>query len=404
MPTEPRRHGTVYLVVAVLVVAANLRGTITSVGPVLGDIASDVGLNPIQLGLLGSVPLIAFALISPLVAGLAARIGTERAVLSALVLLIVATVVRSLPGGDGNLWIGTALIGAAIAVCNVLVPAIVKQDFPDSIPTMTGVYSAVLSGFAALASGLAIPIAQVGGWQWAVGVWALPVVAAVVVWLPRVIRAPAAPVRVGGSNPQPRPAAREAAPTTSATMWSSAVAWQVTIFVAMQTLVFFLLVNWLPTIEVAQGVSPAAAGWHLFLFQIVGIVAGLGVTWFMRGRADQRWIGAVCTLAMVVAMVGLLAIPPLVVLWVVLAGLSAGSTLVVAFTLIAQRARTAADAGRLSGMSQGVGYLIAAAGPTGAGILFDLTGSWTPTVMLVIVVSLVQIGAVVLAGRDRYTH
>jgi CP family cyanate transporter-like MFS transporter len=188
-------------------------------------------------------------------------------------------------------------------------------------------------------------------------------------------------------------------------VWRSAVAWQVSlIMAATQGLTYFMLVTWLPTIEVSMGVDPVTAGWHSFLFQIVSIAAGLGVTPFMRGRSDHRAVGVVISLLLIAAVVGLLLVPWFLVLWLVVAGLSAGSSLVLALALVGERAPNAADAGRLSGMAQSVGYLLAAAGPWGAGVLFAATGSWTYPLLAVIAVAGVQLVLSLLAGRDRLTH
>jgi MFS transporter, CP family, cyanate transporter len=173
---------------------------------------------------------------------------------------------------------------------------------------------------------------------------------------------------------------------------------------ATQGLTYFMLVTWLPTIEVSLGVDPVTAGWHSFLYQIVGIAAGLGVTPFMRGRRDHRAVGVVISLLLVVAILGLLYLPGLLVLWLVVAGLSGGSSLVLALALLGERSASAADAGRLSGMAQSVGYLLAAAGPWGAGLLFAATGSWSYPLFAVIAVAGVQLVLSLLAGRDRLTH
>ena len=379
---------------AVLVVATNLRPAITAVGPVLELIGSDTGLDASGLGLLGAVPLLAFAAVSPLVHLLTRRVGAERAVFYALLVLIFGTVLRSLPGWAGNLWLGTAILGSAIAVCNVIMPAIVKRDFPHNVPVLTGVYSAVLTGFAGLASGVAHPIAVRTGWPLAIGIWAGLTVIATICWIPRLRHAA-------------REAARRATPSGASPrhiMWTSATAWQVTLFMGFQSSTFFLLITWLPTIETSYGINPAAAGLHLFLLQVAGMIGGIGVTAFMRGRTDQRAVAAAISLLMILAMIGILAVPSLVVGWVIASGLSTGSALVVALTLVAQRARTPRDAGRLSGMVQGVGYLIAAGGPAGAGLLFEATGSWTAPIVMIIAIAAAQLITGLYAGRDRFTH
>ncbi len=390
------------LLVTILVVAANLRPTITALGSVVGLVAADTGLGAGALGLLGAVPLLAFAVVSPVVHVLTRAIGAERAVLVSTLVLIVATVVRSLPGSVAYLWTGTIVMGAAIAVGNVVVPELVKRDFPGDVPLVTGLYTTVLGATAAVASGLALPIAELGGWRLGIGIWVLFSVAAALVWPLRMRRS-----TIGTPVPRKPEGTASSLPTAGGTgrsVWRSAVAWQVTLIMATQGLTYFLLVTWLPTIEASMGVAPVTAGWHLFLYQIVGIVAGLGVTPFMRRRRDHRAVGVVISLLLMVAVLGLLYAPDLLVLWLVVAGLSGGSSLVLALTLVGERSPGAAEAGRLSGMAQSIGYLLAAAGPFGAGVLFAVTGSWTYPLFAVIAVAGVQLVLSLLAGRDRLTH
>lgn len=382
-----RRPG-VLMLASLLLVAANLRTSITSVGSVLGQVGADTGLGGAELGLLGSLPLFAFAAVSPLVGWMSRRLGQERALLLALLVLAAATVLRSVPGGNGLLWIGTVLIGAAIAVGNVLVPALVKQHFPGRIAVVTGAYSASLSAFAALASGVAVPIASLAGWRVAIGCWAVLTLIGALIWAPRALRSPTV--------------AAEARPAGS--MWRSPTAWQVAVFMGAQSTTFYVLITWLPTVEAALGVSALAAGWHLFLLQVVGTLAGFAVPVFMHGRADLRAVAGAVSALMAAAMLGLVLAPTLVLVWIVVAGAASGSGLVVALTLMAQRARTADDAAALSGMVQGVGYLVAALGPILAGVLLDATGAWQWIVAVVLTAAVVQGAAALLAGRDRYAR
>lgn len=382
---------------AVVAVAANLRPSITVVGPLIGLIGTDLALGPGTLGLLGAAPLVAFAVVSPLVHLPVSRWGADRVVFVATLSLLLGVVLRSLPGGQLTLWVGTALLGASIGVVNVAVPAILKREFAAEVPLVTGVYSAVLTGSAAVASGLAVPIAAPYGWRVALAVWGVLSVVAALVWLPRLRRripGPPAPDRLTTAGAQPR----------GPSMWTSAVAWQVTAFMATQATTFYLLVTWLPSIEVSRGVSPATAGWHLFLYQLVGIPAGLLVTLFMRRRADHRLVGVAVSTVVLVGAAGLLLVPSWLVAWVVLAGLGGGSSLVVALALVGERVRTSAGAAQLSGMVQSVGYLLAIAGPIGAGLLFRATGGWAATLVAVGAVALLQLVVALFAGRPRFTH
>lgn len=387
---------TVVLGLSLLVVAANLRPTLTALGPVLSLVAADTGLGPAALGLLGSVPLLAFAAVSPLVQLLSRRWGPDHTVFAATILMLVATVVRSLPGPTVSLWAGTIALGTGIAVCNVLVPSLVKRDFGREVPLMTGAYTAVLSGSAALASGLALPVAQLTGWRTGIGIWVGVGVLAVLAWLPRLR---------GHRRDEPGPAdvpvdLPAAARTAGVSMWRSPLAWQVTLFMGTQAIFFYLLITWLPSIEVARGVSPVRAGWDLFLVQILGIAGGLGVSLGMRGRRDHRLVGVVVSLVMIVSVLGLLLLPALGTLWLVLAGLSSGASLVVALSFVAERSRTSTDATRLSGMVQSIGYLLAIVGPIGAGALYEATGTWGSTLVGLACVAAVQLVVSLFAGRD----
>jgi CP family cyanate transporter-like MFS transporter len=375
-------------VLAVVLIGATLRPALTAVGPLLHPIGTDLGLAPVALGLLTSIPLLAFATVSPLVPLLTRRWGMDRTVLVATVVLTAAIVLRSLPGGQLTLWAGTALTGAAIAVGNVCVPALLKRDFPHEVPRMTAVYSTALGGTAALASGLAVPVADRYGWRVALGGWALLSLVTAVVLVSRRHGAPAVPRVV-------------VPPTGDRTLWTSAVAWQVTGFMATQACTFYLLVTWLPTILVERGVDPVTSGWTLFLYQIVGLPAGLVAGAIMRGRADHRVLGVGVSAALALAVGGLLLVPAWTPGWVVLAGCSGGSSLVVALALIGERTRHAGDAARLSGMVQSVGYLLAIVGPLGAGWAVQLSSSWTPALVGVIVVAGIQLVLSLLVGRDR---
>lgn len=385
----------------ILLVAACLRPAITSVGPLLTRIGDSLDLGAGSLGVLGAVPLLAFAGLSMLVHPLARRLGTDQAVLLSLIVLAAAIVFRSLPL-PGALWIGTLLLGAGIAVCNVLVPTVVKRDYPRRVSPMTGAYSATMNGFAAGASGLAVPIAAgvIGGWRLALGISAVIAVAAAIVWALRMrrfapagtdtVRPPAAtsrPVRRAGSIRPP---------------WRSPLAWQVTLHMGLQSTVFYVLATWLPSLESDAGLSGTAAGVHLLIYQAVGIPAGLFVTAIMARFVDQRAITPVVTVPVLIAMVGFLVSPSLMVLWVILAGMGNGCSIAIALSLIGLRSRTAEGTARLSGMAQSLGYLMAAGGPSLAGWLRQLTQSWTPVLTFVIGLTVGQAVFAFLAGRNRY--
>lgn len=402
------------LIVTVLVVAANLRPAISAVGPLLEQIRSATGLSPSLLGLLGAIPVLSFGVISPFVHVLSLRWGLERSIFASLLLLTAGTVVRSLPPGtlpgdaatsaQLSLLSGTAILSVAIGIGNVLVPAVVKRDFPDRVPLMTGLYTATMAGSAALASGSAVPLSGAVGWELALGSGALLALAAAGLWSLRLHRRSGPPEsqRQGGRASAAGPGASGSQRLPS--MWCSPVAWQVTAYFALQSGIFYLLLTWYPAIQAYHGIGEAYAGWMLSLWQGVGIAASLLVGPVLQRARDQRLVSFLVCCTMAGSLVGLLLAPAWVAVWSVLGGFSTATMLLLALTMISLRARTPQEAGKLSGMAQGVGYLCAAAGPLMAGAVFDLTGSWNPVLYgLLAAVGLLAVAGL-LAGRSVHTH
>lgn len=367
--------------IALLLIAANLRAALTGVGPVLDTIQRDLQLSAAMAGLLASLPVLVFAAFAPL-ARLARQFGTERMILTGLLLLLSGLLVRSV-GGAASLFIGTVVLAVGIASTNVLLPVVIKQRYPDRVPSMTMAYATVMGGMAALASGLSIPLAQSlpGGWRAALASWALLALVALVAWLPHaraprsradvVAEAPAAP----GSTPR-RP------------VWRTSVAWQITGFMGLQSTVFYIAINWFPAILVEAGFSAAAAGWLLTLYQVAALLGGMAVPVLIRQFRDQRGLGMAFGLVTMIAVLGILALPGLGVIWMVLLGCGSGPALILALSFMGLRARSHESAGMLSLLAQGVGYFIAGFGPVVFGLVRDHTGGWTMALLGTAVVAL----------------
>lgn len=367
-----------------LVVAANLRPALTGVGPVLDRVRADLELTPAVAGLLTTLPLLAFAAISPMVPRLAARWGPERVLGGALAVLTLGIAVRWVPTTIG-LFAGTVLIGAGIAVGNVLLPSLIKRDFPTRVGLLTSAYATVMGGVAAVASGVAVPISQVapGGWSTALGCWIVLALAAVVLWLPRVRTPPPGSEAVRGNR----------------LPWGSALAWAVTAFMGLQSLGFYVVVTWLPQVVRDSGVSAAAAGWLLFLFQMVAVVTSLVVPAVLRRARDQRAVATVSSVVTLAGYLGLLVAPGWAMLWSVALGLGGGACLVLALAFLSLRAHDAAAAGALSAMAQSTGYLLAAVGPVVFGLLHTVGSGWQAPLILMCLAAAGQTIVATSAGR-----
>lgn len=376
------------LAALIFLVAINLRTPLTSVGPLLPQISTEYALSEPAAGLLGALPLIAFALISPLVHHGSRRLGADRAVLMALLVLAAGMGIRSF-GGLPGLWAGTLLLGCAIAVGNVLVPVLIRRDFPGRISVATAIYSACMGAMAAIAAATAVPVANLTDWRTSLALWAVPPLIVAALWVSRLRALPDAV----GHPPGPG--------TPRASVWTQPVAWVVTAFMGLQSAAFFIMVTWLPTISTAAGFSLERGGLHLFGLQLAGLAAGLTIPRLMRRPDSQVAAAVTASVPILLGALGLLLFPGLSALWAAVFGAGSGSSLVVALSLISLRGRTQAETTQLSGMAQSIGYLIAAAGPVVAGVLAERSGSWQAPLLLLVGMGAVQTGVAVVAGRGR---
>lgn len=393
MTDTPARSGGV--LIGVLLIAMNMRAPFNAVGPLLPQVTTDQGLSGGAAGALGAIPLLAFALFSPLAASIGRRLGSERTILMALGILAAGILLRSLVPAFGGIWIGTVLIGMGIALVNVLLPGIVKKNFPTRVSSVTGLYAAVQSVFAAAFAGVVVPIAGAdpSGWRFALGISAGFVIIGMVVGVP-LLRSPRTITAETVSAPQH---------ASVVSPWNRALGWQVALFFGTQSMAFYALVTWLPTIEQANGLTPAAAGTHLTLLMLVGVVTNLLTPIAMkRAGASQSWLAVLSATMMFIAWAGYFFLPSWGIAWAIFGGLAGGSGLVLLLSLFSLRTRSPATATALSGMSQSIGYLLAALGPLLAGLIHDLTDGWAIPILFIITTTLMQAVFGYLAGRPRY--
>lgn len=376
-----------WLLPGIVLVAANLRAPITAIGPVVGTIRDDTGLSNTLTGLLITLPLLAFAFISPVVPRIARRFGMEYTLMLSLIVLAGSVLLRGLPS-VAALYIGTALLGMAITMGNVLLPGLIKREFPAKIGLMTSIYTVSMNLLGAIATGISIPLTLgVGlGWRGMLAAWVILPLVAIVAWLPQL-------------RFRHRPEQTESA--HSGSLWRSRLAWQVSLYMGFQSMMFYATLTWLPEMLNQWGLSIANAGWMVSLLQFVSLPASF-IAPLLAGRwVDQRKLTAGIVLVLIVGYSGLLTgNTPLLPLWVVLIGAGGGASFSLAITFFGLRARNSQQAASLSGMAQSVGYLMAAAGPILFGLLHDLTHSWTPAQLV-----LIGIGGLLLlvglgAGRN----
>lgn len=381
------------IILGIIVIAANLRAPLTSVGPLVSFIRDDVLISNTLAGLITTVPLLAFALLSPLVPKLGRRYGVERIILIALIFLTVGIVIRSL-SGIANLYIGTAILGFAIAICNVLLPSLIKRDFPNKIGSMTGIYSISMSLFGAIASGISVPLAVNAGlkWQGALGIWGILSFVSILCWLPQ----------IRNQTKQTTTMSQQIA-INDVNVWKSPLAWQVTLFMGIQSMVFYVLIAWLPEILKQQGIDSNQSGWYLSIMQLALLPFTFIVPVIAGRMSSQRLLVVIITILLLTGTLGLLyGSSNIILLWIIILGIGGGCAFSLSMMFFGLRTENAHQAAELSGMAQSIGYLLAAIGPALIGFLHDLTNSWNLPLFILLGASVLLFLVGIGAGRNRF--
>lgn len=378
----------VILGLALMLIALNLRVAVAGVPPVLDNLRADFGLSTAAAGLLTTVPLLIFGLAAPLAPRLVRRSGPELVLLGCLVLMAVGAVLRVLPS-VAVLFAGSAILAIGVAIANVVIPSVIKRDFVRP-GVMMGIYTTALSVSASAGLGLTVALERgMHSWRWALGLAAVPAVVAAVLWLPS----------VASRRPLPLDAR---APSG---LWRNRTARLVTGAFAMQSVLFYAALAWLPDVLRADGMSPSAAGVAVSVSVLVALPVSLVVPIAADRLAGQQPLAVGMVLLWVGGLSCLLLSPQgTLPIWIVLIGFGQGAGVSLTFSLIVLRSRDDSAATALSGMAQSVGYPIAAAGVLVLGVVHDVAGSWTMPLTLMIAgcaaLAVFSIGASDPAARE----
>ncbi|WP_088105528.1 CynX/NimT family MFS transporter [Halalkalibacter urbisdiaboli] len=379
-----------FLLIGILFVSFNLRPAITAVGPLVSSIREDIGISNGIAGFITTLPLLSFALFSFLAPKLSNRFGRQIMIFIGMVTLTLGILVRS-SGFVSLIFIGTALIGVGIAIANVLLPSIIKAHYPQKIGLMTGIYTTAMCVFAAIGSGLSKPIVENFEVEWRTSLllWSCLAFIAVLVWIPQ-LKTSSPPKKVQHLT------------HTNTNMWRSTLAWKVTIFMGLQSFLFYCMIAWLPEILYYQGLSIVTAGWMLSIMQLAGLPMNFLIPVFAERSLDQRGLVLGIGSFYLVGLGSLLSGEVLLItIGVLLIGLGQGASLSLALTLFGLRSENAKQAAELSGMAQTVGYTLAAIGPVFIGLLLDFTHSAFLPLIVFFIIVLVMIIAGYGAGQNQ---
>lgn len=388
-------------VIALILIAVVLRPPVASIGPLLYEIVADLKLDSVLTGILASAPVFCFGLGAFASPWLVRRFGLNHAMLLVLVVLAASILLR-LTFGYAGLLLGTIAAGLSIAVANVLLPTVVRLAFPKAVPLVTGTYTTLLALSASFAAWAAVPSSEaLGGWRNALLIWALPAVLAALLWFPK----------TRGQEPHMAQGAIAAAEEKRAVL-RSPIAWSIVGFFGIQSLGFYSILGWLPSILISIDISPAEAGSYLGLATAIGIPSGLllapfigrfkSLAWWVAGTSGFTTVGY-AFLAWVIwqhheASVAFLDQNGLLLACFFI-GVGQAATFPLALSLISTRASTSAQTTQLSAMAQGWGYLLAAAGTFAVGVIGSSTAGWLSGVVVLGLLTFVQIGVGFYSGR-----
>ena len=379
--TRSTRLSKFILLAGIILIATNLRAPITSVGPVIPQIQSALGLSNTLTGLITTIPLLAFAFLSPIVPRLAEKWSMESALWLAIWTIGLGLFIR-LSTSTALLFSGTALVGCGIAFGNVLVPPFIKQQFPKNIGLVTGIYSVAMNITASLASGFSIAIGHWTGmgWKGSIGVWLVFALIAVVCWIPQLLQAK----KVGSGDKHPiNPKA------VDTSMLRSRLAWYITIFMGLQSLLFYCSVAWLPVVLQDWGMSSEKSGWVLSFIQFTQlpiVFMGPIIAGRLKNHTPLVWFIAGTLAVSVLLIIGWKT--QLIIPAVILFGLGTGLAFSLVMMWFVLRTNSTRDAARISGMAQSFGYALAAMGPPLFGALYDLIGNWEMPFLLLLVAAI----------------
>ncbi len=382
--------GGLFLGACLLLIAFNLRPLFSSLSVLLPDVAASLGMSGAVAGYVTTLPVVCLGLFATFAPGLADRHGVERVLLGVLVLIGVGTALRAVDGVTA-LFLGSAVAGAGIAMGNVLLPSVVKRDFPDKVPLMTGLFTMVLCGGAATAAALAVPLADISGsWRFGLGLWALPAFAVALLWLPHSLKS--------GSS-----AATRKLPGIK--LLHDGLAWQVACFMGLQSALAYCVLGWMAPILRWRGLDGVTAGFYVSASIMLQVVACLLLPPLAARFRSQSVVNAALACLAAVALMGLVLAP---VSWLpamaVLQGIGQGGLFAMAMTVIILRSPDPRVAARLSGMSQAIGYLLAASGPMLVGMLYEATGAHAAAAWLFAGLGLAAMASGWGAGRPLFVR
>lgn len=379
---------SLFFVPGIILICVSLRTPFTVLPIILGNISQGLEVEVSSLGVLTSLPLLMFTLFSPFSTQLAQKIGLEHLFTYSLFFLTIGSLIRliNLP----LLYLGTLMVGASVAVINVLLPSLIQANQPKKIGFLTTLYVTSMGIATALASYLAVPITQASSWKGLILLLTLLCLATFLVWLPN-----------HRYNHRLAPQTKQ---KSQIKVMRNKQVWAIIIFSGFQSLIFYTVMTWLPTMSIHAGLSSHEAGLLTSILSLISIPFSMTIpslTTSLSTRNRQLMLTLV-SLAGVVGISMLFFPINNFIYWLAIHLLIGTATsalfpyLMVNFSLKTSAPEKTAQ---LSGLSQTGGYILAAFGPTLFGYSFDLFHSWVPSVAALLLIDILMTVALFTVDR-----
>lgn len=379
---------SLFFVPGIILIGVSLRTPFTVLPIILGNISQGLEVEVSSLGVLTSLPLLMFTLFSPFSTQLAQKIGLEHLFTYSLFFLTIGSLIRliNLP----LLYLGTLMVGASVAVINVLLPSLIQANQPKKIGFLTTLYVTSMGIATALASYLAVPITQASSWKGLILLLTLLCLATFLVWLPN-----------HRYNHRLAPQTKQ---KSQIKVMRNKQVWAIIIFSGFQSLIFYTAMTWLPTMSIHAGISSHEAGLLTSILSLISIPFSMTIpslTTSLSTRNRQLMLTLV-SLAGVVGISMLFFPINNFIYWLAIHLLIGTATsalfpyLMVNFSLKTSAPEKTAQ---LSGLSQTGGYILAAFGPTLFGYSFDLFHSWVPSVAALLLIDILMTVALFTVDR-----
>lgn len=383
-----KKQHSIFFIPGIILLGVVLRMPFTTLPTILTPIAQGLGVEVSSLGLLTSLPLLMFALVSSFATRLGERLGLERLFALVLLVMVLGSAIRvlNLP----MLYLGTLLLGGAIAILNVLLPSLIQANKPHRIGSLTTLYVSAMGIATAISSSLAVPITQQLSWQGLIWVLTAICALALLIWLPNLAH-----------NHKLN---RHPAQNKTESLWGNKKVWAIIIFGGLQSLLFYTCLTWLPTMATEAGLSGEEAGFLASIFSLISIPFSLfipSLTTSLRQTYRQIMLA-------LVSLAGLIGISMLAfasssfTYWLVL-NLLIGSAVSALFPYLmvtfSMKTSSPEKTAQLSGIAQTGGYILAAVGPFLFGYSADLLGSWLPAILVLLILTIIMTLALFVVDR-----